>query len=136
MENKIKHSGVVESVNDGCVSVKIIQSSACAICKAAKQCHASESKEKIIEVFTKNSKNFNIGQKVTVMASYNVGLIAVTLGMIIPMFLIILVLFVLTSLNIDEIYAALYSLSVMISYYAFLFIFRNRINRKVAFYIE
>ena len=55
MENKIKHSGVVESVNDGCVSVKIIQSSACAICKAAKQCHASESKEKIIEVFTKNS---------------------------------------------------------------------------------
>ena len=70
------------------------------------------------------------------MASYNVGLIAVTLGMIIPMFLIILVLFVLTSLNIDEIYAALYSLSVMIPYYAFLFIFRNRINRKVAFYIE
>ena len=70
------------------------------------------------------------------MASYNVGLIAVTLGMIIPMFLIILVLFVLTSLNIDEIYAALYSLSVIIPYYAFLFIFRNRINRKVAFYIE
>ena len=136
MENKIKHVGVVESVNDGRIQVRIIQSSACASCKAAKQCHASESKEKIIEVFTKNSKNFNIGQKVTVMASYNVGLIAVTLGMIIPMFLIILVLFVLTSLNIDEIYAALYSLSVMIPYYAFLFIFRNRINRKVAFYIE
>ena len=50
MSNKIKHNGVVDGVEEGCVRVRILQSSACSACKVAAHCNASETKEKIIEV--------------------------------------------------------------------------------------
>ena len=72
MENKIKHVGVVESVVGECVKVRVVQSSACASCKVAKQCNTSESKEKIIDIYTKDNR-YSAGDRVNVMASYNVG---------------------------------------------------------------
>ena len=50
MSNKIKHNGVVDGVDENCVRVRILQSSACSACKVAAHCNASETKEKIIEV--------------------------------------------------------------------------------------
>ena len=47
MSNKIKHNGVVDGVEDGCVRVRILQSSACSACKVAAHCNTSETKEKI-----------------------------------------------------------------------------------------
>ncbi|MQO97027.1 SoxR reducing system RseC family protein, partial [Prevotella copri] len=38
MNNKIKHSGIVESVEEGCVCIRIVQSSACSACKVAAHC--------------------------------------------------------------------------------------------------
>ncbi len=136
MGNKIKHVGVVEAVDGECVRVRIVQSSACAACKAAKQCQASESKEKTVDVFTGNSNIFKTGQKVTVMASYGVGWYAVTLGMIIPMFLLIAVLASMTLAGCGEMQSALASLASLIPYYLILYIFRKQINRKVTFNIE
>ncbi len=136
MENKIKHVGVVETVDGECVRVRIVQSSACAACKAAKQCQASESKEKTVDVFTGNSNIFQKGQQVTVMASYSVGWYAVTLGMIIPMFLLIAVLVSMTAAGCGEMKAALASLLSLIPYYLILYIFRKQVNRKVTFNIE
>lgn len=136
MENKIKHVGIVESIKDDCVKVRIIQSSACSACKAAKQCHASESKEKIVDVFTENSNEFIKGQNVIVMASYNVGLYAVTLGMVFPMVLMILVLLSMTLFGYSEMTAAIVSLSSLIPYYVLLYLFRCQINRRVTFSIE
>ncbi len=136
MENKIKHVGIVESIKDDCVKVRIIQSSACSVCKAAKQCHASESKEKIVDVFTENSNEFIKGQNVIVMASYNVGLYAVTLGMVIPMVLMILVLLSMTLFGYSEMTSAMVSLSSLIPYYVLLYLFRCQINRRVTFSIK
>ena len=50
MSTDIKHCGVVDEVEDGCVKVRIVQSSACASCKVASHCNASENKEKVVEV--------------------------------------------------------------------------------------
>ena len=50
MSQKISHSGVVESILDGCVKVRIIQTSACAACKVASHCNAAESKVKIVDI--------------------------------------------------------------------------------------
>lgn len=136
MENKIRHIGIVESVDGECVKVRIVQSSACASCKAAKQCHASESKEKIVDVFTADAVKYEKGQSVTVMASYDVGMLAVCLAMLVPLALITVVLFSLTALGISEMTTAIVSLSTLIPYYIILFLFRKQINRKVAFGIE
>lgn len=135
MENKIKHVGVVESVNGGRIQVRIIQSSACASCKAAKQCHTSESKEKVVDIYSDDTE-YVIGQRVMVMASYKVGLVAVSLAMLVPLVLMTSILFLLTSCGYDEITAAVVSLLSLIPYYIILFIFRNQINKRVTFTIE
>jgi positive regulator of sigma E activity len=45
----IKHDGIVIAVNgDGTVRVRIVQTSACASCKAKAMCASAESKEKEI----------------------------------------------------------------------------------------
>ena len=135
MENKIKHVGVVESVNGGRIQVRIIQSSACASCKAAKQCHTSESKEKVVDIYSDDTE-YVIGQRVMVMASYKVGLVAVSLAMLVPLVLMTSILFLLAACGYDEITAAVVSLLSLIPYYIILFIFRNQINKRVTFTIE
>ena len=54
MSAKISHSGIVASISKGCVQVRILQTSACAACKVAGHCNASESKEKIVDVLNVN----------------------------------------------------------------------------------
>ena len=73
MDTKISHSGIVESISDGCVQVRILQTSACAACKVAGHCHASESKEKIVDVLNVHDTNrLKVGDSVTVCASRDV----------------------------------------------------------------
>ncbi len=135
MENKIKHFGIVESVDDGRLKVRIVQSSACASCKAAKHCNTSESKEKIIDVYTEDT-DYTVGQDVLVMASYKVGFIAVALAMLAPLLIMTAAIFIMTILGYDELITALSSLLTLIPYYIILFIFRNKINKRVSFDVK
>jgi hypothetical protein len=68
--NVISHIGVVDSIAEGMVCVRIVQSSACSACKVASYCNSAESKEKIIEVRCSDADSYAVGQKVTVMADY------------------------------------------------------------------
>ena len=70
------------------------------------------------------------------MASYKVGLVAVSLAMLVPLVLMTSILFLLTACGYDEITAAVVSLLSLIPYYIILFIFRNQINKRVTFTIE
>lgn len=136
MENKIRHIGIVESINGECVKVRIVQSSACSSCKAAKQCHTSESKEKIVDVFLNDSKEYVNGQKVLVVTSYGIGLYAVFLAMLIPLAILTVTLFVTSAAGYSELTAALAALFSLIPYYIILLFFRKKINRKVTFSLE
>ena len=66
MSNKIKHSGVVENILGDSVQVRIVQTSACAACKVAGYCNASESKEKLVDVYHADTRNLRVGDVVTV----------------------------------------------------------------------
>ena len=78
MSNKISHSGVIQSIKDGCIKVQIVQTSACAACKVASSCrsasplgsskNASESKVKIVDILRNDTKGFEVGQQVVVWA--------------------------------------------------------------------
>ena len=82
MENKIKHVGVVESVVGECVKVRVVQSSACASCKVAKQCNTSESKEKIIDIYTKDNCRRRIRQSDWLLPTGKTGECGCLLGRI------------------------------------------------------
>lgn len=136
MENKIKHIGVIDYIDGEHIKVRIVQASACASCKAARLCNASESKEKIIDVYADNANKYIIGQNVMVTASYNAGMTAVAIGMLVPLGLLIATVAVLTATDFSEIMVAIIALAVLIPYYTILFLFRNQINKKFSFNIE
>ena len=137
MSTKISHSGVVESINEGCVQVRILQASACAACKVAGHCHASESKEKIVDVMNVgDASRLKVGDSVVVSASRDVANRALFLGFGVPFLILVSVLFIMLQLVSDEGWAALAALLALLPYYGLLYLMRDKIQQKMAFFIE
>jgi sigma-E factor negative regulatory protein RseC len=136
MRNNISHSGVVESVEDGCVHVRIVQTSACSACKVAGYCNASESKEKLVDIYTADTQRYSVGQAVTVMASRQVAAHALLLGFGLPFLVLVGVLVVVLQMTGNELWAALAGLLSLAPYYLLLYFFRNRLRDKLSFWIE
>ena len=136
MNSKISHSGVVEKVSEGRVVVRILQTSACAGCKIAGHCNASESKEKLVEVRSDRAAAYSEGQPVVVSASREVANRALLLGFGVPFVVLVGVLFVVLRLTGDEAVAALSGLGALVPYYLLLWLLRRQIGRRVSFEIE
>mgnify|MGYP002620352457 CR=1 FL=1 len=135
MSQKISHSGVIESILDGCVKVRIVQTSACAACKIAGHCNASESKVKIVDVFCSNSSDYTVGQDVTVWASKDVANKALLLGFGVPFLLLVSVLMIALKIIGDEGISALIALGALVPYYFALWLMRDRIQHQISFQI-
>jgi sigma-E factor negative regulatory protein RseC len=136
MSNKIKHSGVVENILGDSVQVRIVQTSACAACKVAGYCNASESKEKLVDIYHADTRNLKVGDVVTVTASTQVAAQALLLGFGLPFVVLVAVLIAVLLITGNEGAAALSGLAALVPYYAVLFLFRNRIRDKLSFSIE
>ena len=136
MSEKIKHSGVVEEVTEGRVVVRILQTSACAACKVAGHCNASEAKEKLVDVRCADALGYRVGQSVVVSTSRDVANRALLLGFGLPFVVLVGVLFAVLRLTGDEGLAALSGLGALVPYYLLLWLLRDRISRRVSFQIE
>jgi sigma-E factor negative regulatory protein RseC len=136
MSNKIKHSGVIERIEGDSVQVRIVQTSACAACKVAGHCNASESKEKIVDVLHTDVSRFHVGDAVLVVASTQVAYHALLMGFGIPLLILVGILVALLQITGNEATAALSALAALVPYYAVLYMMRNRIRDKLAFSIE
>ena len=137
MSNRIRHEGVIDSVDEGCVHVRILQTSACAACKVAGYCNAAEAKEKIVDVFCDTvAQHLVAGQQVTVSTSGNVAARALMWAFGIPFVLMVAVLILVLWQTGDEGKAALSGLLSLIPYYGLLFLLRNRMRQQMAFTIE
>ena len=117
MSNKIKHNGVVDGVEEGCVRVRIFQSSACSACKVAAHCNASETKEKIIEVQVADAVKYQLGDSVVVVADTAVGFRASLYGYLLPLLLMVVALVAVLKITQSEGYAAVSALGILIPYY-------------------
>ncbi len=136
MRNNISHSGVVDSIEEGCVHVRIVQTSACAACKVAGYCNASESKEKVVDVFTADARRYAKGQAVTVVASRDVAGRALLLGFGLPFVVMVAVLVIVLQVTGNELWAASAGILALAPYYGVLYVVRNRIRDKLSFWIE
>ena len=136
MNKDIKHSGVVEDVTAEFTRVRIVQSSACASCKVASRCHASESKEKTVDVLGDYTGLCAVGDSVVVVASQRAGMFAVTLSSVVPLALVIAVLVSVLLITGSEPVAALSALLSLIPYYILLYLFRDKIRSRLTFRIE
>ena len=133
MSNKIKHNGVVDGVEEGCVRVRILQSSACSACKVAAHCNASETKEKIIEVQVADADRYQRGDSVIVVADTAVGFRASLYGYLLPLILMVVSLVAVLKITQSEGYAAMSALGILIPYYVGLYLLRNKLRNKLSF---
>ena len=135
MGTKISHSGIIESIDEGCVHVRIVQTSACAACKVASYCNAAESKEKIVDVY-KPAGNLKVGDAVTVTASSQIATQALLYGFAYPFVLLVVVLVAVLWLTGNEATAGLSALAALLPYYGVLYLLRKRHREQFAFDIE
>ena len=137
MSNEISHAGVIESIAEGCVKVRILQTSACASCKVAAHCNASESKVKVVDVCgATNVSSLSVGQSVVVSTSRDVANRALLLGFGLPFLLLVAVLMVVLWITGNEGIAALSAIGSLVPYYMVLWLLRDRISRQVKFEIK
>lgn len=135
MSTKISHSGIIERIDEGCIHVKIVQTSACAACKVAGYCNAAESKEKIVDIY-KPANGLKVGDTVTVSASTQIATQALLLGFAVPFVLLVLVLVVVLLATGNEAMAGLSALLSLLPYYAVLYLLRHKLRERFAFDIE
>ena len=136
MADIIKHRGVVEKVEGAHVTVRIIQTSACAACSAKGLCNASESKEKQIDVYETNP-SYQIGEEVVLCGTTSMGMRAVLLAFGVPLLIVMIALGLSMKLTDDD---ALLSSTIavlsVVPYYIVIYACKEKLNRTFSFTIE
>lgn len=130
-----EQKGIIESVNNNRITVRIDRGSACGHCSAQGLCNLAESTERIIEV-NNSTQLFSIGEWVQVTMSRSMGNKAILLGYFIPFVLFISTLMILSAYGLPEWITGLFSLLILIPYFIILYIFRERLRRTFSFSIH
>ena len=136
MTRTIEHFGIVENIRDFRISVRIVQTSACTTCSAKGYCSSADSKEKLIDVVEAEPYAYFIGQQVKIVGEASMGLKAVLLAFVFPFLLLVFSLFVCMYWLGNELYAALFSLIILIPYYIILSLNKERLKRRFSFTIK
>lgn len=135
MSNKIRHAGIINSIREKSVQVRILQSSACSGCKVASHCNAAETKEKLIDIAVDEPGCYQVGEKVVIVADASVGFIASLYGYLLPLLLMVLTLVIVLGTAHSEGVAALSALGMLVPYYIILYLTRNRLRNQLTFEI-
>ena len=137
MENSVRHEGTIESIEGRHIRVRIMQHSACAACKVAARCNASESKIKIVDVYDEEAANAHqTGDTVVVSTSSRSAGRALLLGFGLPLALMLAVLVAMLLAGVEEGVAALGAVAILVPYYAVVWLMREHIAEKISFGIE
>lgn len=133
----ISHSGIVDSVERNVVHVRIVQNSACHDCKIASHCATSESKIKMIDVFTADYSQYKKNDEVEVLASASVGFTAVAYAFVMPLLVMILsIIIAYYSTDGNEAISAIAGIISLVPSFTLLYILRGKFARTMLFTIE
>lgn len=137
MTDIIKHRGIVENIKGTHLQVRIVQTSACSACSVKGHCNASESKEKLIDVFDGQASSYRVGEEVMLCGTTSMGMQAVWLAFGVPFLVLLLALFAAMQwTGGNELQSALVALSALVPYYMVVYLNRDRLSRKFTFAIE
>lgn len=135
MENKVRHEGVVQSIDGNHVTVQIVQTSACASCGVRNACNAAESQCKMIDAWTALPTQFRVGEAVSVVGSYRASMKATFLAFGLPLLLLLVSVFV-NRFILDDVLSVLVALGVLAVYYFVLWLIRKKLNDQFVFTLE
>lgn len=136
MTDIIKHRGRVEKVEGSHVVVRIVQTSACSACSIKGHCNASESKEKLIDVFEVNA-SYQIGEEVVLLGTTSMGMQAVLLAFGVPLVVLIVALGVTMHLTDgNALLSSLVGLLSIVPYYFAIHFNKDKLKKTFSFTIE
>ena len=136
MTDIIKHRGRVEKVEGSHVVVRIVQTSACSACSIKGHCNASESKEKLIDVFEVNA-SYQIGEEVVLLGTTSMGMQAVLLAFGVPLVILIVALGVTMHLTDgNALVSSLVGLLSIVPYYFAIHFNKYKLKKTFSFTIE
>ncbi len=135
-DKKISHDGVIASLSEDRVTVKITSYAACTSCHAKGACNmAGSENEKLLHIPV-SDPDFCIGEKVRVILAQSLGFRALFLGYVLPFLLVLTVLLAMTAAGSHELVAGLASLAVLVPYYAGLKLMRGKVDRQFSFFVQ
>ena len=142
----IKHDGIIIALNeDGTALVRIVQTSACAACKAKAMCASAESAEKEMTVVllgengkvkTENNstQSYHVGDTVEVMVQQKMGWKAVVLAYLLPFFVMLAVMLIGNAIwAVREEILGTVALCAMAVYYLVLGMFKDKLQKEFSF---
>ena len=131
----IKHDGIIIALNgDGTALVRIVQTSACAACKAKAMCASAESAEKEMTVVLLGDEQWAVGNEVEVMVQQKMGWKAVVLAYLLPFFVMLAVMFIGNAIwAVREEILGTVALCAMALYYLVLGMFKDRLQKEFSF---
>ncbi len=133
---QIEHKGVVSSVEEGVVRVAIEVNEACGSCASRKACSMGQSEKREIVVYTADTSDYSVGEAVEVSAKQSLGVVAVVLCYVVPLVVLVASLATAVASGASDGTAALVSLGSILICYAILYLFRNRISKRIIFTIN
>ena len=134
--SSITHPGIIESVRDNQVSVKILSMSACASCHAKGACTMADMEEKIVTIPGTPDREWTCGEHVDVEMKKHLGPKAVLLGYIYPFLAVLAGLIGFRLILPSEGAAALAALSLLLPYYGIIYLMRNHLQKTFVFEIK
>lgn len=131
----ISHPGIIKEIKDNSLIVSIITTSGCASCEIKGACSASEMTEKEVEVAREKGQEYHRNQAVTVAMNKGLGLQAVWWAYLLPFLLVMGGLIGFGSITNEQGIVGILSLALLIPYYAILYLTRQRMKNRFAFYL-
>lgn len=125
-------SGIVESIEDKYIKVRIHNQSACSMCYSKGVCTSLGSGERIVDVENDSNHIIQTGDRVDIQMISRSGFLAVLYGYIVP-FIILLLTLILVSNYLNESLSALISLLILVPYYLTLYFFRDKLRKYFRF---
>ena len=147
----IKHDGIIIALNkDGTALVRIVQTSACAACKAKAMCASAESAEKEMTavLLSDNGRpmgygvldadkpllEYKVGDAVEVMVQQRMGWKAVVLAYLLPFFVMLAVMLIGNAIwAVREEILGTVALCAMALYYLVLGVFKDKLQKEFSF---
>lgn len=134
-KDSIWHEGIVRDVKAQTIEVVIYSHSACSGCHAKGACGMSDMKQKVI-IAERPAFEIKAGDRVVVNAAMGNAIYSVIVAYVLPSILIISAIFFLVRAGASELAAATASLVLLAGYFWALYLFRNKIGKKIKFTVS
>lgn len=136
MAEEVSHAGRIVEITPELTTVEIVSESACSSCHAKGLCSLGEAKTKLVQLPTRGWDNYEVGDEVTVCFSATMGHKAVWIAYVIPLFVLMAVLLVLSACGVGELASGLWAIGAVALYYLAVKLFGKRLKNEYIFNIK